>query len=968
MREIYLLVTLLLTNLAFSQTDHLTEVSKQHEIKQLDQEPKYVIPEMRTCLSVEHNAELREKYNLPSIEEFEESFKEIKKEYIRRNVASRALNEIVKIPVIVHVIHNGEPIGQGANISASQVASQLRVLNEDFRRKEGTNGFNDHPDGADLEIEFVEAAVDPDGNILNEPGIHRVDGGRTFWERSPIEDDIKPQTIWDPERYLNIWTATFGGDNESLLGYAQFPSMSNLSGMPWNGGLASTDGVVVRHSAFGTNGSAEFPYNGGRTLTHEIGHFFGLRHVWGDADCEYEDCCAIDDFCDDTPNAAEANGSCATVINSCPSYPGNDMVENYMDYTTDNCMNIFTQDQKDRVLTVLANSPRRQGLTTSNVYIGGLPPVAGFTASETKICAGNTIRFTDTSQFQPESYEWVFFNSEGQQVGTFTNAEINITFNIPGVYSLRLTVTNTLGSDDVTFNNYINVITSEEINFPYTESFEGTNYLTNWTYENPDNDRTWELNTTAGSSGGRSLRIDNYTDEGGNPTGKSDGILSPRIDLSQNNDLELEFDVAYRRYNNQYSDTLEVLVSSDCGNSYSIIWKEGGSDIGTGDALEGQFTPGADDWVTETIDLSQYAGQENVHVMIRNTSGYGNYLYLDDIKFNLLPPSQPVITSFYSDNDTISVGTSVQFFDSSIRVPTSWSWEFEGGDITSSSNQNEIVTYNTAGSFDVALTATNQFGGNRVEISGFITVIANPDLSITGTGNEICRGESISLEASGAPSYQWFDEDGNVLSRSGTLTDTPDSTITYELVGYNGYGGTSTLSYEIRVKDKPSIDIGSNQTISQDDNLTLSVESGYASYSWNTGENTSSITIIGADNNVGIKYIEVTVTNDDGCSSTDNVSIRITKGEDVDIDTGLSILNDEFSIYPNPAKDVLFINLKSAESNVNAEIQSVDGRIVLRENLNSGVNRLSTSNLSSGIYLVTLRSENNVTTEKIRIE
>lgn len=271
-------------------------------------------------------------------------------------------DNIKRIPVVVHVIHNGEPIGTGANISYEQIVSQIEVLNEDFRKQSGTNGFNTHPLGVDTEIEFYLATVDPDGNVLSEPGVDRVDGGRATWPkgaiRNPIDELIKPITSWNPTEYFNIWTVNFGGFvGRNLLGYAQFPSNSNLRGLNADEGRAETDGIVVGYKYFGSSEKGNFPdliapYDLGRTTTHEVGHWLGLRHIWGDGDC------SVDDYCNDTPLAAAPNNSCTENI-SCNS---TDMIENYMDYTSDGCMNIFTLCQKRRMQTVLRNSPRRKEL------------------------------------------------------------------------------------------------------------------------------------------------------------------------------------------------------------------------------------------------------------------------------------------------------------------------------------------------------------------------------------------------------------------------------------------------------------------------------------------------------------------------------------------------------------------------------------------------------------------------------
>ena len=273
------------------------------------------------------------------------------------------ISPIIRIPVVVHVIHNGEPVGTQSNISFDQIESQIEVLNEDFRRLAGTNGFNDDPSGVDTSIEFYLAESDPDGNLLEEPGVDRVDGEREFWPkgavRNPIDTSIKPATIWPPDSYFNIWTVNFGGFvSRDLLGYAQFPSESGLPGLQADEGSSDTDGIVVGYKYFGSNEKGNFPdlippFDLGRTTTHEVGHWLGLRHIWGDGDC------TVDDYCDDTPAAEGPNFGCVENI-SCGTQ---DMIANYMDYTDDFCMNIFTEEQKQRMHTVLENSPRPRELT-----------------------------------------------------------------------------------------------------------------------------------------------------------------------------------------------------------------------------------------------------------------------------------------------------------------------------------------------------------------------------------------------------------------------------------------------------------------------------------------------------------------------------------------------------------------------------------------------------------------------------
>ncbi|OJJ22876.1 hypothetical protein BKI52_00565 [marine bacterium AO1-C] len=285
-----------------------------------------------------------------------------------KQVASHTQEDVYEIPVIFHIVHSGDAVGQGNNISREQVIAQMIVLNQDFRR---TNpDADDTPSlfksvATDTKIQFKLAQRDVNGEIMEEPGIHRYeDRARDTWSHSEIQQVLKPTTIWDPNKYLNIWVVPLSNSND--FGYAQFPEQSGLSGVkPLPTDTPETDGVYVNvlnlgsnYTSVGTGFRLTFNYDRGRTLTHEVGHWLGLRHIWGDGGC------GQDDFCEDTPTAGRNHdglGDCSFPgPNTCSSDPRPDMFQNYMDYTNDVCMNLFTQDQKARMRIVLQNSPRRK--------------------------------------------------------------------------------------------------------------------------------------------------------------------------------------------------------------------------------------------------------------------------------------------------------------------------------------------------------------------------------------------------------------------------------------------------------------------------------------------------------------------------------------------------------------------------------------------------------------------------------
>jgi len=362
---------------------------------------------------------------------------------------------VVTIPVVVHLIHNGTAVGSGLNLPASRVQDQIDVLNEDFRRKVNTPGFNNNPVGADAEIEFCLAFWDPSGMPLAEPGIDRIDRNTKGWTAPPylsppsaqpgqgyIERTIKAESIWDPTKYFNIWVTdlAFQQSTSTLLGYAQFPTGSGISDIQGFSAPATSDGIIILHSVFGRTMNFQ---NGGRTVTHEAGHWLGLRHIWGDGGC------GVDDYCADTPESDDQNFGCNPNHVSCGT---TDMVRNYMDYSNGTCQNIFTACQKTRMRTTLTNAVRRASLTTSTVCEQPTTsPVSGFTFDAGTACDG-TIQFLDSSQNLPTQWFWSFGDG-----GTSTRKNPVYAYSTSGTYSVRLIVNNSFGTNSYVRQVNVNV-------------------------------------------------------------------------------------------------------------------------------------------------------------------------------------------------------------------------------------------------------------------------------------------------------------------------------------------------------------------------------------------------------------------------------------------------------------------------------------------------------------------------------
>jgi PKD repeat protein len=310
--------------------------------------------------------------------------------------------------------------------------------------------------GADVEIEFCLSPVDENGVAMTEPGIDRFNGNRADWSRDQIENQLKPTTIWNPNLFYNIWTVKFNAGEGGLLGYAQFPDQTGLQGIPANS-PASTDGVVIRYQNFGSADKGNFPvmqppYNKGRTLSHETGHWFGLRHIWGDGVCG-------DDFVADTPTQNNSSSGCPNTLSCNNVTPA--MVQNYMDYSNDACMNIFTLGQKDRMLAALEVSPRRKSLMQANLCSPPVAdvPTANFTADKKNcVLLGSEVEFTDLSTNFPTEWQWDF---EGGDPNISNDRNPRVTYNFPGTFKVTLIASNSLGSSaPLTIEGYITV--SEE--------------------------------------------------------------------------------------------------------------------------------------------------------------------------------------------------------------------------------------------------------------------------------------------------------------------------------------------------------------------------------------------------------------------------------------------------------------------------------------------------------------------------
>jgi Pregnancy-associated plasma protein-A len=595
------------------------------------------------CSTVEYEKMLRERNpKKESVEQFEKWMDGKLKTIKNSPFGAQRTQTNYLIPVVVHVIHNNEPIGTGVNISDEQINSQIKVLNDDFNRlnADKVNTFSVFQSVAgSFDIQFVLAKQDPDGLASN--GIVRVKGPKATWNYANDNAFLKSQSYWPAEQYLNIWvTALTAGD----LGFAQLPTSTLLSGLEDSSPERLTDGIVINYREFGTKDAGSFDlaprYSKGRTLTHEMGHFFGLRHIWGDG----SDCTSTD-YVDDTPTQSKFTSGCITSPQSDCSTTK--MSQNFLDYTDDACMNLFTQGQVNRMNTVIQNSPRRKELPNS---AGSQPATAvandlgirsilnpSYTACNGSIVPSILIRNFGTNSINTAQIQLQLngttIETKAISSSILIGSEQQLNFSPISVassnsYQVEFLILSTNGTTDgKSSNNYKTIVTTIPGNgtLPIAENF--SSFPINWNIENPDGLISWQTNSIGGRS---SMYMDfyNYAE-----VGAIDRLTTPVLDLTSATSATLIFDRAYAQYSGDNDERLRILGTANCAfdNSSPVLFDKSGYELSTAPASSTSFIPKSSEWVTEVVSLDSFLGQR-VQLAFDATNGNGNNLFLSNIK------------------------------------------------------------------------------------------------------------------------------------------------------------------------------------------------------------------------------------------------------------------------------------------------------------------------------------------------
>ena len=613
-------------------------------------------PPQRTCGTIEHHEYLKQ--TRPNYQQDLNQYNQMIDQYLANQAISKTAVVTVTIPVVVHVVYQNAT----ENISNAQAISQVQVLNDDFAKlnadaiKVTQPTFSTVASGA--QIRFCLAQRDPLGNATTGV-VHYSTTVSTFGTNDNVKNSATGgATAWDVTKYVNIWVCDMG---TSLLGYGEFPT----------GSLSNTWGLVLNYRYTGSGGSAQAPFNLGRTGTHEFGHCFNLFHIWGDDN----GACSGSDQCADTPNQANASGgtfpqgsiqtdACATAS---PGY----MWMNYMDYTDDNAMYMFTAGQVARMEAVVNTAPWNI-LASSN----GCSPVTALDASILNIIspvngssncnnsvtpkitlnnAGSTAITSATILYRMDALATQTLNWTGSLASaTSTVLTLNTYSGLSNAaHTFSATVINPNGTADANSANNSLTSTFTVISapagaaLPFVERFDGVTFPpTGWVETNTNVlDAAYSWTRLANTTGipvvpttTACAKMDNFA---GNIdiVGQKDALRTPAISLSgANSSVRVVFDRSHRRYSNTDIDSLNIYISTDCGGTWTRLYTKGGTQLATvTGTLTTAYTPTSNaQWARDSVSLSAYVGQPSVYLKFESRSGWGNNLYLDNINVSNL--------------------------------------------------------------------------------------------------------------------------------------------------------------------------------------------------------------------------------------------------------------------------------------------------------------------------------------------
>ena len=590
-----------------------------------------------------------------------------------------------------------------------------------------------------------------------------------------------------------------------------------------------------------------------------------------------------------------------------------------------------------------------RGVWEADLYNNGtLAPIANFGSDKTVICAGMTVNFTDLSTFSPTTWSWTFQNGSP---ATSTSQNPSVQYTIPGTYSVSLTASNTNGANTMTKTLYITV---SPVNLlPLVEGFQAATFPpTNWQNVDVNSDnKKWARNATVGRASTASMYYDNYNLDA---SGSRDEMRTPKFDFSAYNRARLFFDVAYSQYNNTYSDSLAIMVSTDCGLTFSQVYLKGGTTLATApNDTVAIFNPTTSQWRTDTVSLNSFTGQANVMISFQNRGHYGQAIYVDNVNISGANTNQPPVAAF-SINTALCAGQNITFSDQSSNIPNAWNWSFPGANPDTSNASNPIVSYSVSGTYTISLTAINGAGSSS-PLTQTIQVNAVPTLTATVSSLTVCSGQSDVLSASGATTYTWLP--GN--HAGSTYTVNPTANMIYTVSGTNA-GCSNTANVSVAIKALPVISITAvPDTICQGNSTTLHA-SGASTYSWSASQGLTTTTGTSVSVNPTVTTVFTVIGTDtlSKCANKGTLSVLVKSC----IGIAENRLVGNVLIYPNPSNGIFDLDFQPgyAESYV-MKVYNTYGQLVYSDKMevsvSGGKKTVDLSNFSKGVYTISLQSK-----------
>jgi len=552
----------------------------------------------------------------------------------------------------------------------------------------------------------------------------------------------------------------------------------------------------------------------------------------------------------------------------------------------------------------------------------------------------------------PFQYNWTGSIAQGQ-IELITLNSLNAPV---GDHSIKITLGSSLNgnqTDAYSGNNikikHFQIVSSTGQPLPFDEDFESGNFtLKNWSIENVSSNFTWEIAAVNGNSpGNTAARLPYFIDY---EIAARDYLITPTFNFSGYSSINLDFDLAYKERIFGITDSLILSISTDCGENWIRLMQVPNYEDPSGGLITSVsgaefFVPQLQsDWCgltyaqCRTFNLSNFAGFTNVRFRFEGYNGNGGNIYIDNISIYGELSNLPPVANFNANgNQEVCQNRQVSFNNTSLNLPTTYQWFFEGGLPSSSDLLNPTITYNVPGNYDVKLIATNQNGTDSLLLDNYVTIYPLPEVMAIASPDSICRGSSSSLIATGAAQYQWNAGSGLTTLIGDTIPAAPFNSTNYTVTGVSEQGCTDLGSTSLTVllpPTQPTITLNGASITTEPAN----------SYVWylNGVELPNSDTI--SWNPTANGNYNVRIYDEFGCTSISGIFTVTFVG----IDVGIGQIGDVSTIlFPNPANEKVYV--KTTSKIIKLQLFSIDGQLVKQVN-NS--NELDLQELANGTYIL----------------